>query len=468
MPPEISQQVLRADALQLALGVLVMVSGIAASLIFIPRARRRDYTLLFFGIAAAMYGLRLLVTTPTTYMLYSDRVLSRIDWVITAFIPVPLGLFFAEVLATKWKKLIYWIVAVQFVEGIFYVTSHLLGRALDAAEIANAVMVLLTFPVMMLLFISEKKPTRELWILRFGFGVFMVFVVYTNVFTLRGVGQRRSTEYIGFVVLLCCLGYLAAAQTLKKEEQLSAIERELEIARQIQAGLLPDHNAVVPGLQIATRYIPATSVAGDFYDFLKADGCGLGILIADVTGHGVPAALSASMVKVAIRAQSERMDRPADVLAGLNTILCGNLQGQFVTAGYVYLDVAGKQLSYSGAGHPPLLLWRNRHQNVAEIEENGIFLGAFSETAYSSRAVCFEPGDRCLLYTDGILEAPNQQGEEFGSERLRDFLVKNRDLSTQQFCDALVSALDRWCARPADREQHDDLTLVAVDFVAPS
>ncbi len=124
-------------------------------------------------------------------------------------------------------------------------------------------------------------------------------------------------------------------------------------------------------------------------------------MIADVSGHGVPAALSASMVKVAIRAQRDWADDPARVLTGLNSILCGNLQGQFVTAGYLYLDPARGALAYAGAGHPPLLAWRGREKKVECMEENGLMLGIFPEGAYKSMTAALEPGDRFVLYTDG-------------------------------------------------------------------
>ena len=466
MDTAIPQQVLRDDALQLALGILVTASGIAGCLLFLPRARRRDFTLLYFGLAATMYGLRLLANSKTLPIVlpdlkYTFRVM---DWVITGLIPVPLGLFFMDIVGPKWKKLVLWAVAIEFVEGLIYIAAHMLDRGADLASKVNSVMVMLTLPAMLLFFISVKKADRELWVLRVGFGVFLGFVVYTNLATLEVIRGNRSIEYIGFVFLLCCLGYVAASQAVRKEERLTSIHKELEIARQIQSGLLPDQDAAVAGLQIATRYIPVSSVAGDFYDFLRTDGTGLGVLIADVAGHGVPAALSASMVKIAIRAQAERAQHPAEVLAGMNSILCGNVQGQFVTAGYVYLDVEKKQLAYAGAGHPPLLVWRTREKKAVAIEENGLFLGAFPDGVYKSVNFDFEPGDRCVLYTDGVLEAPNPQGEEFGNERLMGFLATHSGLRAQEFCDALLEHIEQWCGRGQDTERHDDLTLVAVDY----
>jgi phosphoserine phosphatase RsbU/P len=413
-----------------------------------------------------MYGARLLATTKTLPAMLPDlaETFRVTNWIITGLIPVPLGLFFGEIVAPRWRKLVWWAVGVEFVEGVIYIAARLLGRGVKVTDTINSIMALLTLPAMLLFFLSVKKASRELWVLRVGFAVFLGFVVYTNLATLGVTKGNRGIEYLGFVFLLCCLGYVAATQSVHKEERLAAISKELEIARQIQAGLLPDHDVAIDGLRIATRYVPVSSVAGDFYDFLRTDGSGLGVLIADVAGHGVPAALSASMVKIAIRAQAERAQSPAEVLAGLNSILCGNMQGQFVTAGYVYVDVKKNQLAYAGAGHPPLLVWRAREKRAVPIEENGLFLGAFPGCAYKDVTFNFEPGDRCVLYTDGILEAPNPQGEEFGNKRLLDFLREHAHLPAQEFCDALLARIEQWCGRRENEDQHDDLTLVALDY----
>ncbi len=206
---------------------------------------------------------------------------------------------------------------------------------------------------------------------------------------------------------------------------------------------------------------PASSVAGDFYDFLVQDGT-LGVLIADVSGHGVPAALSASMVKVAVRSQMQRAADPSDVLRGMNSILCGNLQGQFVSAGYLFLNPVAGTLSYAGAGHPPLLIWRSRSRRVERMEENGLPLGIFPDSSYKARTAPLSHGDRCLLYTDGLLETSCPSGEEFGLERLQDFLAEKWALSAETFCDALAHEAADW--RGESGQQQDDVTIVAIDF----
>ena len=171
------------------------------------------------------------------------------------------------------------------------------------------------------------------------------------------------------------------------------------------------------------------------------------------------------MVKVAIRAQRDWANDPARVLNGLNSILCGNLQGQFVTAGYLYLDPGRGALAYAGAGHPPLLAWRGRENRVESMEENGLMLGIFPEGAYKCLRATLEPGDRFVLYTDGITEAPTVSGEEFGMERFKSFLAEHAGSSAQELCDALVKRVTSWSGSSA-RGQHDDLTLIVVDYKA--
>jgi sigma-B regulation protein RsbU (phosphoserine phosphatase) len=389
------------------------------------------------------------------------------DWVITSLIIFPFILFFVETVTPQWRAAARWIVAVAAVVQ----TLVLAGRWFDIkkgwAEKMNSGIVLLLMPLLLfMLFVPRRRADRNLWIVRTGTVVFALFALYTNAAGFGLIRGNLNIEYIGFVFLLGCLGYVAASQMFGNEERLLSINKELEIARRIQSGLLPDGNLRIPKLEIAAKYVPASSVAGDFYDFLVKDGRELGVLVADVSGHGVPAALSASMVKIAIRSQEHQADQPAEILGGLNSVLFGNMQGQFVTAGYLFLNVEKKELSYAGAGHPPLLVWRAHQQRVESIEENGLFLGAFPECEYSTVRAGFAPGDRCLMYTDGILEAPNHAEEEFGAGRLKEFVATNAKLPAKEFCNALVGRVEEWCNRSTAVEAHDDLTVVVLDFKA--
>ena len=249
-------------------------------------------------------------------------------------------------------------------------------------------------------------------------------------------------------------------------QQLVEINTELEMARQIQLSILPSSTPKITGMDIVARYIPMTSVAGDFYDFIVVDERHVGILIADVSGHGLPAALIASMLQVALTAQARHVSEPGQVLAGLNQALCGKFQHNFVTAAYVYVDLEKNIMKYGGAGHPPLLLWRKSTGSASQLLENGLVMGQFEEATYDSLQIPIEAGDRFFLYTDGILETSNPAQEEFGTGRFMQFMETNNRLPVGPFADALLLELARWLEQPPGEGHKDDISLLAVDFTA--
>jgi len=243
--------------------------------------------------------------------------------------------------------------------------------------------------------------------------------------------------------------------------QLKTIRTELETARRIQMSILPQQMPKIAGLEIAARYIPMTEVAGDFYDFIVVDEKRLGTLVADVSGHGMPAALISSMMKIALAAQAPNASDPAAVLAGLNKALCGKFQGHFVTAAYIYIDTEARTIRYAGAGHPPLVLKGRSSAEATEALENGLFLGAFEHAAYSALELPFPEGTWAVLYTDGVPETASPSGEEFAGERLKTFAAANDGLAPDKFIDGLLAELARWSS---NAEAEDDVTILAVHF----
>jgi sigma-B regulation protein RsbU (phosphoserine phosphatase) len=164
---------------------------------------------------------------------------------------------------------------------------------------------------------------------------------------------HSEIEPYGFLILVVCLGYVAAQRVIADERQLVSLTDEMRAAKRIQEAILPRTIPSLENVQIAVRYAPMTAVAGDLYDFPTVRPNCIGVLVADVMGHGVPAALVASMVKVAVSSPCGHHGKPADVIAGLNTILCNEVREQYVTAVYLYLDAANKIGQYSAAAHPP-------------------------------------------------------------------------------------------------------------------
>ena len=206
---------------------------------------------------------------------------------------------------------------------------------------------------------------------------------------------------------------------------------------------------------------PKASVAGNFYDFLVLDDKRVAILVAVVSGHGMPAALIASMLKIALAARADHATDPTRVLQGLNHALCGKFQYHYVTAAYVFLDMEKRTMTYAGAGHPPMLVWGASADGVRGVEENGLFLGKFDFATYSSVELPLLVGEFGLLYTDGIAETNNPDEVEFGAERFRPFLASQKEVAVKQFADALLAEVATWSARPEGADLDDDITMVA-------
>jgi phosphoserine phosphatase RsbU/P len=451
---------------------LLLCVAFTAIALFFFRRRTRDLTLLFFGLFCILYAVRLLGQLTSFRSLFDESRLfwEYVDWVITCIIILPFGLFLYQVVDEDFRKLLRWLLAAQAVFAGFGIVAAEFRVRLSELFIANNIVVLGTFVAMALFLLArERRPklrktlTHELRVFIAGFLVWILFVVHANLLGLKLL-TGHNVEFLGFLVFVAALGYLSARRIFTNEERLLAIDKELEIARRIQASTLPQTIPALAGFEIAARHLPMSAVAGDFYDFLRVDENRVGILVADVTGHGVPAALIASMVKVAFASQASHADDPARVLTGLNRGLCGMFEEHFVTAAYLFVDLEKSLIRYSAAGHPPLILASRATGKVGEIEENGLMLGMFSEAAYSSVEIRVGPGDRCLLYTDGVFEATNTAQEEFGKSRCKEFLESQRGVPAAPFANALLNKIASFSGHNSGRPQEDDITLLVLDF----
>ena len=246
---------------------------------------------------------------------------------------------------------------------------------------------------------------------------------------------------------------------LTEHQRLLSIENELKIAHEIQMSILSSGAPEFKSLRVSAAYRPMTAVAGDFYEFVVVDENRAGFLVADVSGHGVGAALIAAMIKVAMQAVASSAHDPAEVLRGLNRILSGQLHGQFVSAAYLWLDTEIGKALYSAAGHPPLLRWRN--DTLERIESNGMVIGIMPDSDYPVFEMGLNSDDRFLLYTDGIIEAQNAAGDFFGDGMLEQVVCTNHSLPPFELSELLLSEIAHW--RPASMTQQDDITLIIID-----
>jgi sigma-B regulation protein RsbU (phosphoserine phosphatase) len=415
--------------------------------------RKFDPLLLWLAIFAFVYGNRLWLQTPLLGLMVPDSVFFRsLSASANYLIPIPAFFYFdaAGYLGRLGRKLVYPLAAVM----LCLVICVFVFGPLHIFVVVNTVTVVLALLALAFSFIRAQAPDADFRIIRFGLLVFVALALWDNI---AGLYRPTKLEPFGFLIFLSTLGYVTARRSLDRDAQLAAVHKELEVAQEIQRSILPGAFPESADFRVAARYAPMRSVAGDFYDFLLAGGREAGLLIADVSGHGVPAALIASMVKLAAASQRANAADPAAFLAGMNSVLCGNTQSQFVTAAYVHLNAAAAEMRYAAAAHPPMLLLRDGE--VSEIAENGLMLGAFDTAAYEMTVHALEPGDRLVLYTDGIMEAANEKAEEFGRERLSALLRGAAMLSHDGLADLILTTVQRWSAT-----QEDDLTVLVCDY----
>jgi sigma-B regulation protein RsbU (phosphoserine phosphatase) len=417
--------------------------------------RKFDALLLWLAAFAYLYGQRLWLDTDILGItLRGEELFLRIRWAVNFLTPIPAFFFFqsAGLIPRRGRPFTY---ILSFIFLCLAIATFLGGR-LPLLHTINNVLVIAALPWLLLRTYLQGPVNRDFVVMRWGLLCFVVLALWDNTvgYFLR---PYRSVEPYGFAVFLCCLGYVAARRTLSRDQELGEIQKELDLARRIQLSLLPGTCPSSETFQIAARYVPMKSVAGDFYDVIMADAGHVGLLIADVSGHGVPAALIASMVKMAAISQRDNAAHPAQLLSGMNRALCGNTQGQYVTAAYAYIDAESGELRYGAAGHPSMLLLRNG--SVSEIAENGLLLAAVDGLAYTDVAVALKPGDRLLLYTDGMVEARNGAGAMFGEAALFAELEQSAGLAVDEAADRIVASVQRW-AQP----QEDDLTVLVCDY----
>lgn len=247
---------------------------------------------------------------------------------------------------------------------------------------------------------------------------------------LINLGQRRSDQEYSSDDrrLLDDLTAQAAPAVrvaqLVRQQQLAAVERErieteLRVARTIQQTLLPKAAPVLAGWEIAAHWQPAREVSGDFYDFLTFDDGRLGVIVADVTDKGVPAALVMATTRTLLRAAAERLRAPGEVLARANEVLCPDIPAKmFVTCFLAILDPATGLMRYANAGHDMPYL-RRAAGGVEELRARGMPLGLLPGMSYEEKEVVLQPGDTLLLYSDGLVEAHNPEREMLGFQQVR-------------------------------------------------
>jgi sigma-B regulation protein RsbU (phosphoserine phosphatase) len=273
-------------------------------------------------------------------------------------------------------------------------------------------------------------------------------------------GQWTLTDPFGWVLLGATLLFVLLAMELKDK---LALKGDLEVARQIQFGLLPFEPYRMAGVTIEAAMRPANTVGGDYFDIVDLGAGRIGVALGDVAGKGMPAALLMALLQGSLRTLVTAGLRGGDLMEALNAHLHAHLpRNRLVTLFYGELDAAGGELSYVNGGHNPPFLIRAAG-GFERLEPTAVALGVLAVQRCTPVLAHLDPGDRLFLYTDGVTEAFDRAETEYGEERLRQFLAGHRSLPGARLMEALLSDVIVFCGSERPR---DDMTLMMVERTA--
>jgi sigma-B regulation protein RsbU (phosphoserine phosphatase) len=460
---------LRGQIASIIAGAVFLFMGLAACSLAAIRGRKGIRLFIWLGIWSAMYGTGLLTRSPAVVAALPHAMQISVPYIniLNAYLTVVVAFFaFLELSLGRFRVLVKSIIALGAGVAVLGIVWFMFGGSPRKFLPYNYVVTICGLVVLGTV-VSVKKLSDKFLVLvnrrvlAAGTLVFLIEALCVNVARPLHYQTPRLLDYLAFAVFLLSFGYVAVQIAFANERRLLSIENELEVARQLQFSILPTTIPDVRNLRIAATYRPMTAVAGDFYEFIPVDPKRVGFLVADVTGHGVPAALIASMIKVAMQSVVSCAHDPREVLCGLNRVLFGQLHDQFVSAAYLWLDTENRKGLYSAAGHPPLLRWRAG--KLERIESNGLLFGVIPDPDYPVCELQIDSGDRFLLCTDGVLEPENARGDAFGKRRLEQVIRENQNRAPSELSDRLLAEIGQW--QPASISQQDDITLLVIDVV---
>jgi sigma-B regulation protein RsbU (phosphoserine phosphatase) len=461
---------LRGQLEHIILGTVFLFIGLAACSIAGIRRRSGAQLFIWLGTWSALFGASLLTRSRAVVAALPQPIQASVPYLnaVSAYVIVVVAsLAFLELSLGRLRLLIKILIFAGTAVAAAGIGWFVFGGPANEFMSYNH-FVVVCFLLIVITVVGVKRlsdrfmvlPNRR--VLAIGTLVFAIEAFWVNLARrLDYPPPPPLVDHLAFAAFLLSFGYVGVQIAYFNEHRLLSIENELALARKLQLSILPTTIPEVQNVRIAVAYQPMTAVAGDFYEFVPIDGKRVGFLVADVTGHGVPAALIASMIKGAMQSLVPCAHDPREVLRGLNRILFRQISDQLASAAYLWLDTENRKALYSAAGHPPLLRWRQGE--LERIESNGLLFGVTADPDYPVRDLPICSGDRFLLYTDGVIEPENVAGDSFGDCKLEEVVRNHQARSPSDLSNHLLSEIRLW--RPASLAQQDDITLIVIDVV---
>jgi sigma-B regulation protein RsbU (phosphoserine phosphatase) len=454
---------------EIFMGFLLVVTGIVTFLFFLSYRKSSELHLLYLAIFILGYGLRIIAENELVLTAVN---LPRPFWTyISAFatdiLPIFFILFLMSFSGPGWKGSVWWLLAAWIAYGLTAITAGIITGIPEiiGGGAINKIMVILIIAVLSFnRFMEKTKHSKENGVIEVGIIVFIASVLYNNLVPEGVFISGDVVELYAFLFFLFCMIGASIRHSMHAEREYQAILHDLETARQIQLSILPGFMPASPSFGIFPAYIPTAVIGGDFYAVHHADDKHLGVLVADISGHGIPAALLASMIKVAFNSNISVADRPAMMLESMNHALTGQLNNEFITAAYLWMNFDDMMLCHASAGHPAPILIRGLKAEDLLIATKNIPIGIAENVKYGDTVVKIFPGDRIVIYTDGLVEVFNARGEVFGKSRLLTLLEESVDLAGEKIPELLIREVNAWSGKRTTESLDDDVTVIVVDI----
>jgi len=298
-------------------------------------------------------------------------------------------------------------------------------------------------------------------------------MVFSGIFVIdfEDISIRVDKNEILNLISMCSNHLSISIENVQLYEKIlrenKRYKQELNIAYNIQHSLLPREIPTIEGINVSAKSLPAKIVGGDFYYFrrFRTDKREVGIAIGDVAGKGVPAALIMAMALSTFEQCIRYFNEPEIVFAKINSIIASHLEKyspHYVSAFYGILNLKTISFTYCKAGHPPPLWYHRAEKDICDLDTRGTVFGLFGRRKYEQKTVQLKRGDKIIFYTDGITEARNEEGELFGIKRVKEIIIRRKDLKPLQLNASIFRAVKRFIGR---KTQEDDMTLVTIEIL---
>jgi hypothetical protein len=422
---------------------------------------RESGTHLAFALVCLTEGYRALADSHYPQYVYGNMLFWHYSsWVaLFIFIPAILG-FFRSIYTGVEKTIMGYLFRFQLLISIIYTVYLFIDlRGAMVSGPFRIMALLYLFTILILEVRRAANGNRDAMITLVGFSIYAANAGAVILMEMGLFADLRWDTHWSLFGFVCALGLVVIRRygTLKEESiRFQVVNEELETARRLHQSLLPADPPEIQDVDIAVIYISEASLGGDYYDFMRIDGHQVGVMIADVSGHGLPAALGVSMAKIAFSQHTSLAHRPERLLEMARVSLVDKLQRQFITAGALYLNTKEEILRYASAGHPPLLLQNG--QGSEWIRPRGHLISSLPFRGYRMEERPWLPGDRALLYTDGFSECRNAKGEFYNTRRMQEAFLGSPP-GARASAEYLLADLRQW-SRKSTFE--DDVAIIVI------